>query len=77
MSGIVSDPKFRMMPVTEHEVAFKMGTVTSQMAAHEESELMLGLQLQALSSLWSKFETFKYKQVSKKTVHHGTGVKDI
>jgi hypothetical protein len=67
MIATVLDCRFRAVSVTEREVSFKMRTVTLQTAAREESELMLQLQLQALCSLESKFETFKHKQVSKKT----------
>jgi hypothetical protein len=69
MIGTVLDHRFRAVSVTGHEVSFKVRTVTLQTAAHEESELMPRLQLQALCSLRSKFETFKHKQVSKKTCH--------
>jgi hypothetical protein len=72
MIAAVSDRKFRAVSVTEHEVSFKMRTVTLQMATHEESELMLRMQLQALWSLGSKFETFKHKQVSKTLRQHIT-----
>jgi hypothetical protein len=59
MMGMVLDPKFRVVSVTGCEVSSEMRTVTSQTAAYEESELMLRQQLQALCSLWSKFETLK------------------
>jgi hypothetical protein len=75
MIATVLDGKFRAVSVTEREVSFKMRIVTLQTVAHEESELML--QLQALCSLGSKFETFKHKQVSKKTHHCVKGVNDI
>jgi hypothetical protein len=45
MTAMVLDPKFRAVSVTEHKVSFKMRTVTSQTAAHEECELVLRLQL--------------------------------
>ena len=45
MIAMVLDPKFRAVSVTEHEVSFKMRTVTLQTAAHEESELVLRQQL--------------------------------
>jgi hypothetical protein len=77
MIATVLDCKFRAVLVTAHEVSFKMRTVTLQTAAHEESELMLRLQLQALCSLESKFETLKHKQVSKKTHHCVKCVNDI
>jgi hypothetical protein len=64
MIATVLDRKFRAVSVTAREVSFKMRTVTLQMAAHEESELMQRLQLQALCSLGSEFETFEHKQVS-------------
>jgi hypothetical protein len=69
MIATVLDCKFRAVSVTEREVSFKMRTATLQTAAHEESELMLRMQLQALCSLGSKFETLKHEQVSKKTNH--------
>jgi hypothetical protein len=75
MIAMVLDRKFRAVSVTECEVSFKMRTVTLQTAAHEESEVML--QVQALCSLESKFETFKHEQVSKKTHHCVKGVNDI
>jgi hypothetical protein len=77
MIAVVLDPKFRAVSVIGREISSKMRTVTLQMGAHEESELMLRLQLQALCSLGSKFETFKHKQVSKKTHCSVKGVKDI
>jgi hypothetical protein len=77
MIAMVLDPRFRAVPGTGREMSSKMRTVTLQTAAHEESELMLRLQLQALCSLGSKFETFKHKQVSKKTHCCVKGVKDI
>jgi hypothetical protein len=77
MIATVLDCKFRAVSVTGCEVSFKMRTVTLQKAAHEESELMLRLQLQALCLLGLKFETFKHKQVSKKTHYCVKGVNDI
>jgi hypothetical protein len=77
MIAMVLDPRFRAVPVTGNEISSKMRTVTLQTSAHEESELMLRLQPQALCSLGSKFETFKHKQVSKKTHCCVKGVKDI
>jgi hypothetical protein len=77
MIATVLDRKFRAVSVTGREVSFKMRTLTLQMAAHQESELMLRLQLQALCSLGLKFETFKHKQASKKTHHCVKGVNDI
>jgi hypothetical protein len=77
MIATVLDCKFRAVSVTEREVSFKMRTVTLQTATHEESQLMLRLHLQALCSLGSKFETFKHKQVSKKTHCCVKGVNDI
>jgi hypothetical protein len=67
MIAMLLDPRFRAVPLTGHEIFSKMRTVTLQMGAREESELMLRLQLQALCSFGSKFETFKHKQVSNKT----------
>jgi hypothetical protein len=75
MIAMVLNHKFRAVSVTEPEVSFQMSTVTLQTAAHEESELML--QLQALCSLGSKFETFKHEQVCKKIHHCVKGVNDI
>jgi hypothetical protein len=77
MIAMALDCKFRAVSVNEHEVSFKMRTVTLQTAELEESELMLRLYLQALCSLGSKFETFKHNQVSKKTHHCVKGVDDI
>jgi hypothetical protein len=77
MIAMVLDPRFRAVPATGCEISSKMRTVTLQMGAHEESELMLRLQLQALYSLGSKFETFKHKQVSNKPHCCVKGVKDI
>jgi hypothetical protein len=77
MIAVVLDCKFRAVSVAEREVSFKMRTLTLQTAAHEESELMLRLQLQALCSLGSKSETFKHEQVSKKTHCCVKGVDDI
>jgi hypothetical protein len=74
---MILDCTFGAVSVSGREVSFKMRTVTLQMAAYEESELMLRLQLQALCSLGSKFETFKHKQVSKKAHHCVKGVNDI
>jgi hypothetical protein len=54
MIAVVLDPRFRAVPVTGHEISSKMRAVTLQTGAHEESELMLRLQLQALYSLGSK-----------------------
>jgi hypothetical protein len=77
MITMVLDPRFRTVPGPGHETSSKMRTITLQMGAHGESELMLRLQLQALCSLGSKFETFKHKQVSMKTHCCVKGVKDI
>jgi hypothetical protein len=77
MIAVVLGPKFRAVSIIGHEISSKMRTVTLQMAAHEESALMLRLQLQSLCSLGSKFETFKHKQISKKTHCCVKGVKDI
>jgi hypothetical protein len=77
MIATVVDRKFRAVSVTEREVSFKIRTVTLQTATHEEWEVMLRLQVQALYSLGSKFETFKHKQVSKKTQCCVKGVNDI
>jgi hypothetical protein len=77
MIAMVLDPRFRAVPVTGHEISSKMRTATLQTGAHEECELMLRLQLQALCSLGLKFETFKDKQLSKKTHWCVKGVKDI
>jgi hypothetical protein len=77
MIATVLDHKFRAVSVTEREISFKKISVTVQMATHEESEFMLRLQLQALCSLGSKFETFIHKQVSKKTYRCVKGVNDI
>jgi hypothetical protein len=76
MISVVLAPKFRAVSVIGHELSSEMRTVTLQMGAHEESELMLRLQLQSLCSLGSKFETFKHKQVSK-THRCVKGMKDI
>jgi hypothetical protein len=35
MMGMILDPKFRVVSVTECEVSFKVRTVTSHTAAHE------------------------------------------
>jgi hypothetical protein len=77
MIAMVLDLRFRAIPVTGCEISSKMRTVTLQTGAYAESEVMLRLQLQALCSLGSKFETFKHKQVSKKTHSYVKGVKDI
>jgi hypothetical protein len=77
MIATVLAHKFRAVSVTGCEVSFTMRTVTLQMATHEESELMLRMQLQALCSLGSKFEAFKHKQVSKTTHHCVKDVDDI
>jgi hypothetical protein len=54
MIATVLDRKFRAVSVTEHEVSFKMRTVTLQMDTHEESELILRLQLQSLMCIGVK-----------------------
>jgi hypothetical protein len=74
---VVLDRKFRAVSVIGCEISSKMRTVTLQTGTHEESELMLRLQLQELCSLGSKSETFKHKQVSKKTHRCVKCVKDI
>jgi hypothetical protein len=64
----VLDRKFRAVSVTESEVSFKMRTVTLKTATHEESELILRLQLQALCSLGQSLRHFNTSRSLRKPI---------